>query len=372
MNLCFFCYTPYHVFNAINVKYSLFPNDNADLFLYNSVHGGTYMLYDNLKEIGLFENVEFINNLRWQHYSYLKKLFHIPERLFHLSNKKKLKNASKNYNIITQANKVYDIVWSYGSEMEMYMLLGVSLRTNPNTMFMCYEEGEGNYRLPCTNALKNQEIDFLKNQLDISMPETPDKMLFYLPSCVSPVVTSPIDRMPKVTKRLYNEVYSQIWKCSNLTLKYDIFFMAFGDYDQSFTFSVYDKLNSYKNIRVTIKSHPRFTEPFNGVDIELLQCGTTPWEIVCGSIDDLDSKLLIGVYSTSLITAKSIYEKEPYIIFLNNMDTLKKSQQISEEQKEFQKKFIQTYSNQSKLFFPKTMDELIECVDIWREATHRI
>lgn len=368
MNICFFCYTPFHVFNAISVKHNLYPNDAADLYLFNSVSGGTNVLYENIVAISLFRNVYKIDSLRWKHYSKAQKLLHLHERFFHIN--KKIINAKKNYKKLKKANRVYDEVWSYGSEMELYLILGISLRSNPKTQYKCYEEGEGSYRLPCTNALKNNEISYLENKLHIKMPEIPNLMLFYLPSCVSPIVTAPIDNMPLVSKELLNDIYPKIWHYNPNTINYDVFFMALADPDQSFAVSIYEMLQSYNSINVTIKAHPRYTAPFIGKDIELLDCGTTPWEIVCGGIDKIESRLLIGVYSTALITAKSVYNKEPFIIFLNEMDSLKDNQRITKEKEEILENFIQTYSDKSKIFIPKTLEELYDCVSVWKKEIH--
>lgn len=363
MNICFFCYTPFHVFNAISVKYNLYPNDVADLYLYNSVSGGTNVLYENIVATSLFRNVYKIDSLRWKHYSKAQKLLHLHEKLFHIN--KKIINAKKNYKKLKKANRVYDEVWSYGSEMELYLILGISLRSNPKTQYKCYEEGEGSYRLPCTNALKSNEISYLENKLHIKMPEIPNLMLFYLPSCVSPIVTAPIDNMPHVSKTLICDVYSKIWEIDKSKYKYDIFFMALGDYNQALTFSIYNELSSLQSIKIAVKAHPRYIAPFWGKDIELLDCGTTPWEIVCGNITSIDSSLLIGVYSTALVTARSVYNKEPYIVFLNDLVELPEEQRISKIQKTFLEKFIQTYRDKSRLFFPKSFDELLKCVSEW-------
>lgn len=360
--LCFFCYTPFHVFNSISIMHCYYKDKEADLYLYNSETGGTKALYESLCGLGLFKNVFLVDNVWWTEETRWEKI--LRKRL-HIKTNKKNKNTLKNYKTIKKRKRIYDIVWSYGSATEMYLLLGVSLRKNKQALYLGYEEGEGSYRLPCTNVLQQDEIEFLRNQLKIEMPEKPNKMLLYLPSCVSPIVTAPIEEMPKVTRQLVEKVYSKVWNFSSSLLHYDVFFMALGDYDQSFTFSLYDDLKEYDNIRITVKAHPRYIDPFIGKDIDLLECGTTPWEVVCGNIEDLDSKLLIGVYSTALVTAKSVYGKEPFIIFLNDMDILEDKHRISQEKERFLKLFIETYTDRSKMAFPKNIDELKKSIDLW-------
>ena len=359
-----FCYTPFHVFNAINVKNCLYPNDEADLCLFNGVYGKTDILHNRLAETRIFNEVFYLENVWWAPETRIEKFL---RKRVHIKSNKKIKNAYKNYRILKKRKRkcIYDEVWSYGSAMEMYIILGLSLKRNPNTKYLGYEEGEGSYRLPCTNVLKDEEKAFISNHLKLKMPEQPEKMLLYLPLCASSIVTCKIEQMPKVSKQLVDEVYSRVWDFNEALLAFDVFLMASGGNDQSFSFSIYNKLKSNDSISIAVKPHPRFTEPFNGKDVELLKCGTVPWEIVCGKIDNLDSKLLIGVYSTALVTAKSLYGLEPYIIFLNDMDTLNEKQRISSEMKAFLETFIQTYSDQSKLFFPKNMDELIECINNW-------
>lgn len=368
MHLCFFCYTPFHVFNAINVKDNLYRNDEADLYLYNNYTGGTFQLYKNLKRLGLFRRIYIINDTWWQRNRKLRKLWVYYTNL--RNKNRKILNARRNYKKLVKQNHVYDIVWSYGSAMEMYIILGISLRNNPQTLYYCYEEGEGSYRIPCTNFLSENEIRFLSEELKIQMPDIPNKMLFYLPECVSPVITATIEKMPTVNFDLYNRVYSNVWETKTLSLPYNAYIMAAGGYDQSFTLSIYDTLCSALNLKVCVKAHPRFTTPFANQNIELLECGTMPWEIICGGIDDIESKLLIGVYSTAMVTAKSVYGKEPYLVFLNDMDILSEDQKISDEMSDFLNHFIQTYSDESKIFFPKNTDELTDYISVWKNREY--
>lgn len=363
MKLCFFCYTPFHVFNAINVKCSLYPNDEADLCLYNSMFGKTKVLYDTLVETGLFNDIFFLDNIWWEPETKTEKF--LRKRL-RIKINKKIKNAFNNYQIIKKRKQIYDEVWSYGSAIEMYIILGLSLKHNPQAKYYGYEEGEGSYRLPCTNVLSDEEKDFLRHRLKIEMPEQPKKMLLYLPTCISPIVTCEVGKMPSVTDRLFSNVYSKVWQIQRHTMTNNIYYMATGSNNQSFTFEMFGRLQA-DGIDMIVKAHPRFTEPFRNTDIELLDCGSTPWEIVCGTIENIDSKLLIGVYSTAMVTAKSVYGKEPYLIFLNDMDLLQEELKIPPEKEAFLSRFVKTYKNSSKLFFPKNMDELIKCISDWQK-----
>lgn len=361
MKLCFFCYTPFHLFNAANIKYNIYSNDYADLYLYNSEEGGTKGLIEGIKKTELFDNIYLIDN-SWREDTFFEKVI---RKIFRIRLNSLLRRARRNYIKVKKRNCTYDIVWSYGSAMEMYIIMGVSLRNNPNTVYFGYEEGDGSYRLPCTNALTSQQIDYLGRRLKIQMPDKPNKMLLYSPSYALPIVTTTIEEMPKVTTKLAKEIYPLIWNMKEMSLPYNVFFMATGSYDQSFTFALYDRLKEFPEINMVVKAHPRFQRTFEGTDIELLNCGSIPWEIICGNVSNIESKLIIGVYSTAMITAKSIYGKEPTIIFLNEMDILKNSQRIDKGRTDVLQRFIKSYSDQTRLAFPKNTDELFDCISIW-------
>lgn len=68
-----------------------------------------------------------------------------------------------------------------------------------------------------------------------------------------------------------------------------------------------------------------------------------------------------------MFTPKNIYGKEPYLIFLNEMEGAEKHINVNEKRKVFLKKFINTYEDKTKIMFPKDMNELEECIDVWEK-----
>lgn len=359
---CFFCFTPFHVFNAISIKCNLCANDNADLYLYNNCYfDEEKKIYTNVKNAHIFNNVFTIEN-RWEKNENLVEIAF--RKYFHISVNKQLKRAKKNYKTLIKRDCKYDIVWSYGSAIEMYEIYDIAFLYNKNVKYYGYEEGTGSYIWPCTNALPLSEIQYLNKLLKNKIPDKPEFMFLYLPSCISANVTCKTKTMPKVTKQLLEDEYTKIWGYDRW-LNHNIYLLAEGKKDQSFTLKVYEMITQLKNVDVVVKAHPRFLEPFTEKNINILDCGTVPWEIICGHIEDIESKLLIGVFSTSMLTAKSIYDKEPYIIFLNEMISLPNDSKLNENMKEYLQKFTRVYRDTSKLFFPQSFDELMHCIEIW-------
>jgi len=110
---------------------------------------------------------------------------------------------------------------------------------------------------------------------------------------------------------------------------------------------------------ISIKSHPRAKDKYPH------KCPNYPNTSCPMEIDylnmDLDNTILISVASTAVITPKLLYDKEPIVLLLCNVDT--NVYTPNEKQLELYHNIQSEYKDKRKFMMPDNMAELRQCLD---------
>ena len=84
------------------------------------------------------------------------------------------------------------------------------------------------------------------------------------------------------------------------------------------------------------------------------------WELSIHNID-IESKILLGVYSSAQFTPKILFDKEPYVILLYKL--FPEVIENQDEMENFIRIFIESYRNRNKVFIPESFEDVSEILD---------
>lgn len=173
-----------------------------------------------------------------------------------------------------------------------------------------------------------------------------------------------IEQLPHWDKDFLNyvcQIFSVDQQKSKVRQRVIFLSQPFEDIDISQSFNVImGHLNLISN-EVLIRFHPR--EKGREVPKTMnIDDGSVMWELTA-AVTDMDSKILIGYYSTAQITPKMLFDQEPWLIFLYRID-----ESLFDENK---KKSLDimvgdlkaNYREKRKIFIPNSIEEFKEELD---------
>ena len=248
-------------------------------------------------------------------------------------------------------------LYTYGSSAEMYMIYDKAKKKSNGLSLISYEEGSGSYCWTADNRLGRLEKTLLLILQQIKMPKVFDELWLYQPECLGAMKVCDVNFMPQLNHTEFTNIYNSIFDFDLLPQISK--FVLFGGPDRAVDdeiVSIFEKIIPQNG---TIKLHPRAKHLGLYKNIKKFEYNDSPWELVCMNYNMNDS-VLISYFSTTVFTPKSIYHEEPYLIFLFELEEFKewKELNIKPVMKKYLKKFISTYSDQKKIYFPKNISEL--------------
>lgn len=350
--IVFYAYTQFHIFNIINLKLSLHPDEKAMAFFVRPDDAKTKQYFKRLVDNRIVDSIIHFDSQWLNDNNIYLKLMTAPAVVLSIIKKNK---EIKQIQFPEKVEKLY----SYGSSVEMYLIYDHIRKTNnKNVQLICYEEGSGSYSRPANNQLGRLAKLVIGKILKINMPATFDKQLLYQPECIGIENVCALDAMPKIDRRAvltYNNIFNYSDK---------------GDYSRAVFFDGPDRdldiqlrkivMNiQYKDL--SVKMHPRgVSRKYITDDVEFLYEGVQ-WEMVCVN-HSAKNKILLAHYSTALFTPKAVYGDEPYLIFLFNLAEIRqmKDGEIGHNLKEYFEKFRKTYNHPERIFLPNNVPELIQ------------
>ncbi len=347
----FYAYTQFHLFNCINLKLSLHKDDLADLCVIRPYDAQLSAFYPELIKNSLFHRIYDFDGLWLDDRSRFTKLKTAGPVV-----KSIVANAEK-ISAIRFPEKV-EAIYTYGSSVEMYLLYDHIRKTNNKSVRLIgYEEGSGSYCTRADNQLGTFSRMVIKNVLHIDMPDSYDSFMVYQPECMGISQPCRVTAMPKIdrsSRELFNRVFG---------------FQDRGAFSRSVFFNGPDRpVDRYlsdviKGLRITdlsIKRHPRSRQDDSGYDFKY---NDAQWEMICLN-SSLSDKLLISQISTAMFTPKSMFDEEPYLVFLYNLEEARPYSDFYKDRHflNYLEKFAATYENLGRIFIPGTESELKDII----------
>lgn len=348
----FFCSTPYQILVAINIKLNQHEDEEADIYILNHFDNAKKIV-DNLEDKSIFSSVNYIDCINFTKSFSSNKIIRFYEKA----------NVYLNYRNITEKyfnfkNKFYDEIYLTYPDVIIQLAIKTLSEQNDKLKINLYEDGTGGYtgfNPSIFKKLFNLIFGFDKvideyHSINVFQPE--------LYSGNAKKNNIKINKIPKINaeskkiKCLINDVFN--YK-NNYDISEKIIFLEQPlDFVDGLNNDLKNIANEILSKDYIIKLHPR-TNVNNFNDFNLYQDNSIPWEVITLN-SNLKDKVLISYYSTACVSPKIIFDQEPIIIFLYNIQGL--NDILTYETKKFIKKFQVLYEDQSKIFIPNTIEEL--------------
>ena len=350
--VAFFCSTPYQILVAINIKLTQYEDEEADIYILNHFDNAKKIV-ENLEDKSIFSSVNYTDCINFTKSFSSNKLIRFYEKA----------NVYLNYRSITEKyfdfkNKFYDEVYLTYPDVIIQLAIKTLSQQNNKLKINLYEDGTGGYTSFNPSFFKKlfnlvfgfDEVVDKYHSINIFQPE------LYSGSTQNNNII--VNKIPKINtkskklKYLINDIFS--YK-DNYDINEKIIFLEqplhFVEGLNSDIKNIADEVLSKEYI---IKLHPRTNEN-NYDNFNIYKNNSIPWEVI-NLNSDLEDKVLVSYYSTACVSPKIIFDQEPIIIFLYNIQGLKDI--LTDETKKFIEKFQDLYEDQSKIFIPETIKEL--------------
>ena len=358
---CYLCDTPYQVFTCIHIE--LHEKHNADIYILNS--------FSAAKNI-----VEVINN-----YTIFRKAFLISDETIcnNKTHKTKLRNhlntirqylsVDKLFEANFEKNIEYNHIFFTCNHICFRLFRFYHIKHKRRSVFHLYDEGIGSYdghfenikfydRI-IRNILFGKKASTMKYDIFLYKPE-----LYYdyykRKTCVHKIV--PFDHID------FNHLplFAEIFQVTNRPItKNVIFFDAVreeiftNDWSLSKMAEWYSTIESYIGYdKMYLKSHPRAMDKYPH-KCENYPSSKCPMEIEYLNMD-MDNMVLITLASTAVITPKLLYDKEPIVLLLCNIDN--QVYKPNNNQLAFYKSIQSIYRDKTKIMILKNEESMKECL----------
>lgn len=357
MNVAFFCSTPYQILLAIHIKRSMYQGDEADIYVLNHF-SEAQVVCKNLQGVDLFRRVKFVDCIRFTNSFSSNKIKRLYQKFIIYSKYKTISNQYFDF-----GKYRYDEVLLTYPDVIIQLGLKVLFKWNPNIKIHMYEDGTGGYSsdiLAATVYKKylNKITGFGK------VIDQYDNLMLFMPELYVGETKIPKKKIPFMNKNDNNlsKTVNHVFGYENdLTIDEKIVYL---EQPMNHVPRLNEKIKEIiENILVDdyiIKLHPRSKSEEYG-NHKIFQKNSVPWEIICLN-NDIENKVLISYYSTAGISNKIIFDKEPMIIFLLELEELLEFYRPPENLKLAIDKFRSTYRDPERVRLPKNLTELNQCL----------
>ncbi|MCI9540645.1 MAG: hypothetical protein HFG39_06215 [Lachnospiraceae bacterium] len=358
--------SPLQVFNSIIIMNHFYPNEKADLFIWNS-------LCDMRQVADLYKGVELIDSIydMAQIFKGKTRIGSLWDHLVLSKEQKRLldKVKSKNYT---------DMFTTWVGGIATWLFTKLS-KYNHKLKLHYYEEGIGVYlnriytdynRIKIMYKLLKYkcEVDYLE---DIYLYKT--KLPLHLP-----------EKLKKVEIGVVTEKDIQVLRRGTISSeKIFIPYQAHCIYfENNFRNTMFEGFNSLlvleqiANIlgkeNLCVRLHPKTTNDVYSINGYMKDKNSMAWEDIISLKGAIENQILITTISTSVYSPKLIYEKEPRILILgklisNEYSNYKWAANFWERNfAEFTLRFKDTYNKKENFQIPESFKELESILKMWK------
>lgn len=357
----YFCSGIYHLFNVINMQL-MNENEKSDCYIFNCFIGAEER-YKKLKEANIFNEV-FLIQENPEDYIFVKK----GEGFFYELKKTLQKSVNKlkkgDYSKYKFGSLLYDEIFVPGYYPFLHRYLMVLAKNNKKINF--YDEGLGcridgfsksNKKL-LGKILKIYNYEKAFNNAYMYNFEQVEDNFKSLNKCL---ITNYFKEKKELFYKIFNVKKEEIEKFNKskiVILPTGISYEPRGDNSDELLVSenkLYDYvIDNFDNI--VLKNHPGSTIEFPCTCIDK----SIPFELLC-ACEDLEDKIFLTSFSTTIFNIKYLFDKEPNIILLYkvmNLPTKVWFYRTDEESDLLMKRFlIDAYTQKERVFIPQKEEE---------------
>ncbi len=356
--IAFFCSTPYHVLVATWLRSSFYNGLAADMYLLDHFKDAEN-IYQSLTNSQVFSQVTLLHNKK-----------EIEDRLSAFKPMKYLQRISMQiranrlvHEYLQLGDAVYDEVLFGSPVVTIQLALKVLYRRNPNLQIHLFEDGFAGYH---TDQWKASTVKKLFNRAtgQHRYIDRYDSLLLFKPELFTGHIKIPLSQIPPIpqnnnaVKNLFNTIF-RYTEQSAIREKV-IFFEQPIQGIPELNNAVQSIIEQLPTDSLLIKPHPRSTSVQYG-KWPVYHEQSVPWEII-GLNTEIEGKVLISFFSTVAFTNKMIFDREPIVILLFEMEELKPLYTLPRNSRDFIYAFRNSYRNPERVFFPQSRDDLYKIV----------
>ena len=349
--------TPFQIFNCINIYSNLDVEEKADLFLYTYA-SDLRNIAKRVSESEIFEHVYLLENTPKPGRIQMINAVFRPGRLLGGIELKEYSSLYISYSGIPNM-LLYNLLYKKSKKLKLYF----------------YEDGVSSYYNGLFQHTKNVEtirkIRGLRNDT-----ENVEKVLLYEPRLNS--VTYKTQTVEKLYPTYKEDILQKLDNIYAITkgakeLLFDSKYLYFDhDYKKYvgdeffFNFNQNEIVNNIAEIvgRILVKVSPLSDvehSTYEGKKVTVSNFERAPWEILIHQDKNLESRCLITVCSNAVITPKSVYGKEPYVLILGkalyNLGLTNSTDVWSERMGKYYARVSEIYKDKEKFCVAETMEE---------------
>lgn len=357
---CYFCDSPFQIFTCIH--FELIEKNESDIYISDNFDG-CRELCERLKTTKLFNSVVMIHTKQ----NKLKnpKIKRLVYRVGILLSYLTLNQRVKSYLI---KGREYGEMYFSCHSLHMRLARLYYMKNYSNMKYVMYDEGIGSYvgqfeRKSIINCFLERVItrgasDKFKAKRLLYKPE-----LYYKYNAEKESIgkIAPIGQVDTINKNIYEYVFDyKIPKLENIKC---IFFDGIRE-DYFYTEKeLGDMQHWYQTIEdiiganyMLVKTHPRATESYPH-KCEVFPTSSCPFEINLLGLN-IDNMLLVSLSSSSVVTPKLLFDKEPYVIILAEMYQEHYMIPSKKMNLDFFREIRELYKNKNNFCIPHSLEEL--------------
>lgn len=349
----FFCATPYQIMIAIHL--TKVTNKKADIYVLNHFKDSETVV-ESLKSIDIFNNVVLVDSYKFSTSFPKNPLVRLKERLDMFQN---IKAVVKEYFGIEK--QYYDQIYLSYPDVIIQLAIKAIYDLNSNVKINLFEDGTAGYndkilRINLSKKILNKLLRVEK------VIDHYDRILLFEPKYYSGKTNIPLESIPKIKSddKAFVKSVNQLFKYNeehSITNKF--LFLEQPYPDEKLNKEIASIINKVfdKEFELLVKLHPRTKNKKLYEKYDIYANKNIPWEVISMN-NSISSKVLISYYSTACFTNKIIFDQEPAIIFLYDLEELINNEYIKEMDKLFARKLKENYKDKERIYIPKNLKEL--------------
>lgn len=351
MKLLFLCNTLYQLIGASCIR-SMFPDDRSELILSDHSTGNKKVYESFQKYKVIFDRVYYLNT---------KYLYEYDEKLskWEYSNDLRTDGTIKK---IAEFSSDYDMFFCANAEPFSTRIVNYILHSNRNAVINWFEDGLSAYSFDKRYFLSTKERvkSKIKGLFGIyGVTSSVRNYYVFHPEKMEWKPKAIVKQIRPMSKKLADDL-GTIFDYKHCVDKYNEKYIFFEDGSMDWsTGSDIELVNEIANIvgkeNIIVKIHPRNpVNRFKELGYKTNQDTSVPWEVIASNID-IQKKILITLYSQSIVTPEILLGENGTCISLAKLDSnsTKAENEIFDyiNRQYFQK-------NKERYYVPKTHEEL--------------
>ncbi len=353
----FHAYTQYTLLNCIIIKEICHKKEKGVLFVSRPNDSGLLPFLKKLRERGVFDEVITYDSAWVRDKSVFTKIASIPAVTSSVFKENRWISS-------LSFSEPCETLYVHAASSVVFMLYEHIRNTNnPKVRLVVYEEGTGSYCTDSSKRLGRLHLFLMRKLLRMEVREEFDELLVYQPDLVTAPISYPIRKMPSFSRESIIETVNSVFRVSEEEMVIEDR-VVFGSADRTGGGDFLRLSKKLETMGFVSRRHPRSRKDPEQACLKRSVSEGEQWEIICMNCP-MGDKVLASYASTACFTPKSIFDEEPYIFFLYEMDELKswRQSEISDNMIQYIQKFSDTYRDKTRIFFPKSLNEMKAILD---------